>query len=564
MLKKPINYLITKVKGKEVKSPIYELTEPYPEEIKRIRFEELSEDGIKFAYSLESLPKNITQTRNLTANTFLPISKEETDFYTRYTFSDSSPSIGVVLTNIDFSRIEKDRKGNPIFFQMGPKRKTLALAQRALFYDDNHNKTIYDQIESLESGKIKIPPRPNRRSPTIEQALGIKVPGQGALFTPALTEIGYKKISSDKLISRRKIVKTGLFNIVGKFPRKVIGLGAMPPVSGWVDTLVLSAIGHMLAFIPRSSIFALDFEKRIKLGEKVRETIYSLPLKTTWKKKVFRNIGAALGAEDPKEELKMAKKLYKEVGITAFRIYTISSDKRVIETAHLLRQGLGDDIEIFVGQIADKNQAEKLIHKDISVDGLIFGHGGGQQCTSAINGMAITTLEDVYEITLDKRFNNTSIILEGGVGRSLGTALIIGADAVLGNQKLVRGTIETGNLFIVDKKGKICQPYPGTASPVTQIIESANPSLRVRRTDSSGRTYYSEGKPGLMYYEAKACSMSFWINEYLRYAARTLADLGVENIVELRKLLTKEKKELLRIMSEKTQYLSEAHRNYNL
>ena len=40
--------------------------------------------------------------------------------------------------------------------------------------------------------------------------------------------------------------------------------------------------------------------------------------------------------------------------------------------------------------------------RDIRADALIFGHGGGRQCTSAINGMAISTMEEVYEITLDK------------------------------------------------------------------------------------------------------------------------------------------------------------------
>ena len=337
----------------------------------------------------------------------------------------------------------------------------------------------------------------------------------------------------------------------------------MPPISGWIDTLVMSAIGHMISFIPRSSVFALNFEDRIKLAKKTRDIIDGLQIETGWKEKVFRNVGAALGAENPKEELKMAIRLHNEAGISVFRIYTIGSDPRVIQTAKLLRQKFGREVEIFVGQVADKNQSERLVTPDIAVDGLIFGHGGGQQCTSAINGMAITTLEDVYELTLDRKFNNTSILLEGGVGRSIGTALIIGVDAVLGNQKFVRGTIETGDLFVLNNKDKICQPYPGTASPVTQIIESEDGQLRVKRTDAAGRTYYTEGKPGLMYYEAKACSMAFWINEYLRHAARTLADLGVENIFELRTFLSKDKREFLRIMSEKTQYLSEAHGNFN-
>jgi len=539
---------------KKLKLRINELKEPYEEEMQRIRTEELSQNGRIFSNLLENISLKKTS----------PIYKYKSKFYSRYKRSSESRSIGIVLTNIDLNRIEKYKNGEPVFWQMGKKRTDLALAQRALFFDDNHNETIYRKIEDIETGKIKIPDRLNKRSLTIEEALGIKGLGKTSLYTPAISQLGYKKISSEKIISRRNIVKIGLFNKIGKYPRKILGLGAMPPVSGWRDTLVLSAIGHMLSFIPRSSIFALNLEERIRLGISVRDLIQKIPISSSWKKKVMRNVGAALGAENPEEETKIAKRLYFEARVTSFRIYTIGSDPRVVKTAKLLRQTLGENIEIFVGQIADKAQAKKLISPDIAVDGLIYGHGGGQQCTSAINGMAITTLEDIYEICLDSDFNKTSLMIEGGVGRSIGTSLIIGVDAVLGNQKFVRGTIETGNIFIRDLAGRTCQPYPGTASPVTQIIESENPELALRRTDAAGRTYYSEGKPGLMYYEEKACSMAFWINEYLRHAARTLADLGVEDIRELRLLLSKDKREFLRIMSEKTQYLSEAHGNNNV
>ena len=564
MKKRVINFTIYKKRSSTIKTPIYMLKEPFTDEMQRIRYGEMSDNSREFAYALECLSSVKSKTSSFKADNYINISKSSNPFFTRYIFSKKSPSLGVILTNIDFNRIKKHKNGEPIFWQMGPKRRSFALAQRAHFFDNNHNQEIYDEIENLEKGKTKILPRANHRSRAIEYALGINKKGQTAILTPALTEIGYKKISSDNLLSRRVIVNSGLFNIIGKYPRKIIGLGAMPPVTGWVDTLVTSAVGHMLSFIPRNSYFALNIKIRIDLGLKAKETIERLPIPSIWKTKVFRNIGASLGAEDPSNELKIAEKLFKSAGVKAFRIYTIGSDSRVIETAKFLRQKFGKDIEIFVGQIADKKQAEKLISKDIAVDGLIFGHGGGQQCTSAINGMAITTLEDVYQITQDDNFNKTSILLEGGVGRSIGTALIIGADCVLCNQKLVRGTIETGDLFLENKSSKFCQPYPGSASPVTQIIESKNEEIRKRRIDAAGRTYYTEGKPGMMYYEEKACSMAFWINEYLRHAARTLADIGVSNISQLRLLLAENKYEFLRIMSEKTQYLSDAHGNFNI
>lgn len=548
-----------KINSAQPSKSVYQLKEPYKEEMWRIRFDELSGAGKKFAYLLESIEKANKITSNLSAKKYESIKKKGGKFYIRYTANLNSASIGLLLTNIDLSRIRQHNNGEPVFWQMGPERRRFALAQRALYFDENQTPEIHKLIQKLETGKLTIPVRSNKRSKTVEKALGIKTATSPALHTPAISELGYKKISSERLLSRREIIKTGLFNKIGKYPRKVIGLGAMPPVTGWRDTIVMAAVGHMLSFIPRSSIYANNLDMRVKLAIQSKKVIGKLDIPSSWKKRVARNIGAALGAENPKQELNTVKSFYKNAGIKLFRIYTIGSDRRVIKTAELLRQHFQDKIEIFVGQIADKKQALKLIEGNISVDGLIYGHGGGQQCTSAINGMAITTLEDIYEVTRDKRFNDTTLLVEGGIGRSIGTALILGVDACLGNQKFVRGSIETGDLFVQDRRGKICQPYPGTASPVTQIIESEDPMLAKRRTDAAGRTYYSEGKPGFMYYEQKACSMAFWINEYLRHASRTLSDLGVKNLGEMRQLTRKDKQEILRIMSEKTQYLSEAH-----
>lgn len=550
--------IINTVKNGNKPIPIGLIKEPYNEEIKRIRFEDFSSAAIDYAYKIESIERLNKTGQKLNTDKHERPTKINNMFYSRYVAPKDSSSVGLLTTNIDMNRLAKDN-GNPRLVQMGPTRRRLALAQRALYFDDNQNKGIHKIITKYEKGKIKIPPRSNTRNRTIDAALGITKSSKVPTGTPALIEIGYKKISSEKILSRRVVLKNGLFNVVGKYTRKIIGLGAMPPVSGWRDTLVIAALGHMICFIPRSSIYVTNIDLRVRLARSVSEVIEGLKMPSLWKNRVIRNIGAALGAGNPKAEVKIAKKLYKSSNIKNFRIYTIGSDRRVIDTAELLRQTFGNEIEIFVGQVADKAQAKKLISKNIKVDGLILGHGGGQQCTSAINGMAITTVEDVYELILDKSFNKTSIIVEGGLSKSIGTALIMGIDCGLGNQKLVRGVIETGDLFTIDKRGKICQPYPGTASPVTQIIESEDENHRMQKIDSAGRTYYSEGKPGFMYFEAKANSMAFWVNEYLRYAARTLTDLGVENISELRMLLKNNNINFLRIMSDKAQYLSEPH-----
>lgn len=544
---------VNSVKVKKGNIPIFKLPEPYPEEVERIRYAELSKSGLDFGKKLECFGIQTNPSK------YVPFETYYGKFFNRY-FQKNSSSLGLIVTNIDKTRLQTDKLGNPVLFQMDPIRRQLAVAQRALYFDQNQNSQIYKIISDIDTGKVVIPHRSNKRVKTVEFALGITDDNPFPTKTPAISELGYKKISSERLLSRRKILTTGLFNKIGKYPRKIIGLGSMPPVTGWRDTLVTAAVGHMLCFIPRNSIFAADIEKRIDLIKSVYEVIDSLQIAIEWKKIIKRNIGASIGLDNPSVEIMIAKKLYKS-GIRLFRMYTIGSDKRVIETAEALRQEFGDEIEIFVGQIADKKQAEKLIKPKVTVDGLIFGHGGGQQCTSAINGMAITTLEDIYSIIRDSSFNKTSLLVEGGVDRSIGTALILGIDATLGNQKLVHGTIETGDIFAEHNNGKYCQPYPGSASPVTQLIESESSELRSRRSDASGRTYNPEGKPGFMYFEKKANSSVFWVNEFLSFAARTLADLGVENISELRKLMRQNKQEFLRVMSEKTQYLSDAFGN---
>ena len=274
---------------------------------------------------------------------------------------------------------------------------------------------------------------------------------------------------------------------------------------------------------------------------------------------VDRVLGAALGGGNIKTDIAQAKELHKKAGVTLFRIYTINGDPRVIEMAKALRDEFGKDIEIFVGQIADKEQALKLIDKDIQVDGLVFGHGGGMQCTSATNGMALTTMEEIYDMVTDPIFNHTAMVAEGGVGTSVGALYIMGVDLILTNQKFVRGAIELSDLFFEHNKGGYCQPYHGSASAPTMLIESINDDLLEKRMYASGRARKVEGKPGYMFYSEKANSMTFHINEYKHYAARTLTDLGVSSFAELREFLLNDGRELFRIISTEASIIAAPH-----
>jgi hypothetical protein len=549
-----------------VGSFVWKLPEPYAQELERPQYEQLAQNksALKFAYSLECLGTKNKPNAQFEAPHYTQISQQNVGtYYTRYPSASGSSSLGIIITDIDRGHIKLYKNAEPVLWQMGPERRKLALAQRAAYFIKNTEENVVDIINKLEKENIIIPSRSNRRHRALDEILGIKYDIERKTYTKptrtaALKEVGYRKQSSPKILSRVKISDIGLFNKVGKYPRRIIGLGSMPPVSGCRDTIVTAAIGHMVSFVTRNSIFASNVDRQIELIQSARKAIHDLKLPAHLESKIQRNIGVSVGITNPKEELKQLRRLYNEADIRLFRIYTIGSDPRMIETAYQMRKTFGDEVEIFAGTVADMSQAEQLISKDIRVDALVYGHGGGRQCISAINGMAITTLEELYEITLDPRFNNTSLIVEGGVGRSIGSALPL-VDAVLYNQQLVHSTIEAGDLF-VERKDGICQPYHGEASPPTQLVEAANTKLRARRLSLSGRTNTPEGRPGYMYYEEKSNSMSFWISEFLGYAARMLADMGVESFAEFREILQDKDREFLRIVSSEASYIADAYK----
>ncbi len=541
----------------ELNYPVYEINEPYAQELARTRFEKINNPkALKFAYTLEALSTKQKPNKDFLADKYDPIDKEENKFYTRFNNDLKSSSLGILMTDIDRKSIKTFKNGNPVIWQMGPERRQLALAGRAEFFLEHQNKEVHKILDEIEKNGVLH--RNNDRSITVEKALGTKQTG-ATTKTKALKEIGYKKISSEKIVSRSQISDFGLYNKVGKYARSIYGIGSMPPISGWRDVLVTSAIGHMPVFTHRNSLNAVDPKRQIDLINNAKKALKQLGLSKDEYERASRNIGAAIGCGNLDEEMKQAKALYKKAGVKLFRIYTINGDPRVIEMAKRLRQEIGEDIEIFAGQIADREQALELISEEIKVDGLVFGHGGGMQCTSATNGMALTTLEEIYSITTDSRFNHVTVVAEGGVGKSVGGLFVLGVDLILSNQKFVKGTIELTDFFFEHRSGKLCHPYHGSASAPTMLIESSNPKLLEARMSYAGRAKKVEGKPGYMFFSEKAGTMAFYVNEFKHYAARTLADLGVNNINELREFLKNNRDELLRMISTEASFTGNPH-----
>ena len=539
--------------------PIYMLPEPFEQEMNRVQVEKLQDKKAQqFAYSLESLAK-VKVDKNFKANLYTPVEMSENTYFTRFLSHKRSKSIGLLFTDVDRKHLNLYQNGLPKLWQVGPERRQLALAQRTEYFLINQNEKVEKILTKLEKTKASFPKRSNHRSETVEKALGFA--GYSTVTSSiSLKEIGYKKRSAVKEVSRTEAARHGLFNIIGKYPRSIYALGSMPAITGWRDTIVMGAIGHMMVFVHRNSINAINFQNQIDLINEARKIIIDLNLGERQTKRAIRNIGAALGSH-PKEDVEKAIRLHKEAGVSLFRIYTINSDPRVIDTAAGIRQALGGDVEIFVGQLSDKRQALRLIEPDIAADGLVYGHGGGRQCTSATNGMALTTLEELYDVFIDPRFNQTSVLVEGGMGSRVGALYILGVDCILRNAQFANCVVEQGEIYFEHKSGDFCQPYHGSASAATMIIESYSKNNVSRRLNPSGRTRNVEGKSGYIFYGEKANSMAFYVDQFRHYAGRMLADLGVENISELREFLASNNEELIRIVSADAEYTSDAYKS---
>ena len=381
----------------DVAQPIFELPEPYQQEIERVQIDELQNNrSIKFAYKLEALDQDNKPNNKFVAPNYRKLTKTENSYFSRYLQQADSKSLGLILTDVDRKHLKLHRNGEPVLWQMGPERRHLALAQRAEFFHAHQNKQVHQVLDEIEAEAVSFPRRANRRSMAIENALGMN--GLDT-YTNAksLKEIGYKKLSAPQQVSRTEAAHFGLYNMVGKHARSIYGVGCLPYISGWRDVIVMSAIAHIPVFVHRNSLNAINFQNQIDLINSAKEVVRELNLGAKAERRAMANIGAAIGA-NPQIDLDKTKRLYKEAGVKLFRIYTINSDPRVVETARVLRQEFGDEIEIFVGQLVDKQQCAALVADDIVADGLVFGHGGGRQCTSATNGMALATLEEIYQV----------------------------------------------------------------------------------------------------------------------------------------------------------------------
>lgn len=539
---------------------VYGLPEPYEIKQHAINKEVLAgEKGLQFAFELEALAGNEPNAEM--ENPERPVYHEVPvgrNGIKRYIPSPDSASLGIIITPWDTTRnmsgrptrLDIDRNDNPIFWTKGPKAGEAAIAARAEEFRIHHSPEMYAHLRGLKDGSIPVEPRPMVRSEVLEHLLkitrernidsedeeGVEAAVEDTmrtLGTAATKELGYSRVSTDRYMSRTTAAQKGLLLNSAGVPTSVFALGGMPPVTGWRDVLVTSAMSYMRSYIPHNSIYAENPALQLKLFEQARTSIEKFELPEDIHEIVMAQIGVSVGCRNPRQIAEDMKQLY-DAGCRSFRVYTTNPDPRILETAEALRQKY-PDAHLCIGPFVDLRQAKKLIGNDIRANTLLAGHGGGENCTSLEAGGAANGLELVYAMNLDPDFQQTAIGLEGGTGSSIGPLLGF-VDVISMNQRAVAGGIECGGLFVQHSNKVIVQPYHGSASPVTQEIEAeANPAVARSRRDLAGRLPNVEGKPNYMKARRTVNSITDQFLAARMLAGRSLADQDALNISELRR-----------------------------
>lgn len=553
--------------------PIFRLPEPDRLRREAVREERLKEErAIKFAFDLECL-SGVTPNAEFRVGEMPPYFEipYADGHIKRYVSNPDSASIGLIVTPWDTAvdlygnprRLQLDKDGNVIFWQMGPEAVRLALAARAQEFLKFHNEEMYEYIRGLQSGEIKVPKRSNTPSLAIEELLGVKRDAYGKLefhITAATQELGYIRMYSASKMSRKQPRTKGLILNSAGIPSSLFALGGMPPVTGSRDVLVTAAMSFMRSYIPRNSIFVNNPDLQIKLFKQARERIESYGLPKDIEKIVVAQIGISVGCENPDQIAKDVARM-KEAGCSSVRIYTTNTDYRTAETARKIRAAVGRDFTICVGPIVDLRQAKLLVAEDVGVNILLAGHGGGENCTSLGGGGTANSLELLYSMYTDSAFNDTAIGLEGGTGDEIG-ALLGMLDVISLNRRGVAGGIETGGLFVEHTNGKVGQPYHGSASAITQWGEVVfNPEVAASRFNDAGRLEDVEGKPNYTFKPASIHSVVEDFADRREFAGRALADQAAQSIGEIRENIARNGGHNHRIVSGNAALIAGEHRN---
>ncbi len=273
-------------------------------------------------------------------------------------------------------------------------------------------------------------------------------------------------------ISRKQRLKEGPFVKIGRSAHTPFVGSAMPDVFGSAPAIATMAASHSLVCIPRNAVF-VDITRQADLASAVLDWLRNEPLLSwrpdhnelyeLWASNIIGTVEAS-----PEKALRRAEALYKR-GIRKFRPYSPEPGPGPEQTTAALRKAFGDEIELFVGQIVDVDQARRV--EAAGADALYIGIGGGGRCKT---GPRSGTVIDWPELLWALRGETTlPIIVEGGASEHVAETLLVGASGIGVSRMAAGGTIESpgGGKFYADSRGKLFKPYGGEASSRTKVLE---------------------------------------------------------------------------------------------
>jgi hypothetical protein len=327
-----------------------------------------------------------------------------------------------------------------------------------------------DRIRALQA----VTQRPYDALPAIQSdaIAGLRREGVAVSIGDLGAVVLYPPLQEQDRISRKKRLREGPFVKIGRSAHSPFVGSAMPDVFGSVPAIATMAASHSLVCLPRNSVF-VDIQRQADLASRAIDWLRSEPLLSwrpdrelllsLWVNNIIGTVEAS-----PEKALRRAEALYKR-GIRKFRPYSPEPGPGPEQTTAALRKEFGDEIELFVGQIVDVAQAQRV--EAAGADALYVGIGGGGRCkTGPRSGTVIDWPELVWSF---RGKSGLPVIVEGGASEHVAETLLVGASGIGVSRMAAGGTIEApgGGKFYSDSAGKLFKPYGGEASSRTKVLE---------------------------------------------------------------------------------------------
>ncbi len=397
-------------------------------------------------------------------NKLAPFEKN-TSPYLKYWYIESQenshayPSQGMLTTPFDFLP--------PYQKAMLPLEKMLNILRIRQYFLEIFNHPERISFLKKVSKKNWVAP-PKVISSVMEQAIS-----QGRALS--IEDLGIEVTGSQNArVSRKERFLQGPFVKLGRQARSILVGSAMPDIYASVYALSTMAQCHSLTGVPRNGplsnikrqqdlikeVWTALAESEVLIGRSASDKKFLLE---HWKKNIM---GVVEG--DPDKALRRAQALY-DVGVRSFRIYSPEPGINVLRCLKKLRKALGDEVELFVGQVVDVLQAKQL--ESAGADGLYIGIGGGGRCITGVrSGSVIDWPILLWQLRGEI---NIPVIVEGGASDHIATTLALGATGIGVSRIAGGGTIESpgGMLYCIDQNGNYFKPYGGEASARTKYLD---------------------------------------------------------------------------------------------